>query len=212
MQTLLRRTHLNFKPCCYRMYIPAHRRPIRSCRKWHPSQLNWQYNYPGVTVDNKLNFNDHIYTLCAKAGKQLNALQRLSKSLDKDSKLAMYKNFIVSNFNFCPVVWIFTSKSSLIELENIQKRALRFVLCDYDSCYENLLTAASVPGIGINLLSSLAIEVFKCVNGLYLDSLNKLIHKKSSPYELRDTSIVSRPKVDYTHYGLKTFISYEAKV
>ena len=56
----------------------------------------------GVIVDNKLNFNDHIYTLCAKAGKQLNALQRLSKSLDKDSKLAIYKSFIMSNFNFCP--------------------------------------------------------------------------------------------------------------
>ena len=28
MQTLLRRTHLNFKPCCYRTCIPAHWRPI----------------------------------------------------------------------------------------------------------------------------------------------------------------------------------------
>ena len=143
----------------------------------------------GVIVDNKLNFNDHIYTLCAKADKQLNALLRLSKSLDKDSKLAIYKSFIMSNFNFCPVVWMFTSKSSLNRLEDIQRRALRFVLCDYDSCYENLLTAASVHGIRINLLRCLAIEVFKCVNGLNPDYLNKMIHKKSSPYELRDSSI-----------------------
>ena len=166
----------------------------------------------GVIVDNKLNFNDHIYTLCAKAGKQLNALQRLSKSLDKDSKLAIYKSFIMSNFNFCPVVWMFTSKSSLNRLEDIQRRALRFVLCDYDSCYENLLAAASVPGIRINLLRCLAIEVFKCVNGLNPEYLNEMIHKKSSPYELRDNSILSRPKVNYTHYGLKTFSSYGAKI
>ena len=63
----------------------------------------------GVIVGNKLNLNVHIYTLCAKAGKQLNTLQRLSKSLDKDSKLAKYKSFIMSNFNFCPVVWMFIS-------------------------------------------------------------------------------------------------------
>ena len=132
----------------------------------------------GVIVDNKLNFNYHIYTLCAKAGKQLNALQRLGKSLDKDSKLVIYKSFIMSNFNFCPVVWMFTSKSSLNRLEDIQRRALRFVLYDYDSCYENSLTAASVPGIRINLLRCLAIEVFKCVNGLNPDYLNKMIHKK----------------------------------
>ena len=85
---------------------------------------------------------------------------------------------------------MFTSKSPLNRLEDIQRRALRFVLCDYDSCYENLLTAASVPGIRVNLLRYLAIEVFKCVNGLNPDYLNKMIHKKSSPYELRDTSIL----------------------
>ena len=55
-------------------------------------------------------------------------------------------------------------------------------------------------------------QVFKCVNGLNPDYLNKMIHKKSSPYELRDTSILSRPKVYYTHYGLKTFSSYGAKI
>ena len=119
----------------------------------------------------------------------------------------------MSNFNFCPVVWMFTSKSSLNRLENIQRRALRFALCDYDSCYENLLTAAPVPGIRINLLRCLAIEVFKCVIGFNPDYLNKMIHKKSSPYELRDTSILSRPKINYyIHYGLKTFSSYGAKV
>ena len=131
----------------------------------------------GVIVDNKLNFNDHIYTLRAKAGKQLNALQRLSESLDKDSKLAIYKSFIMSKFNFCPVVWMFTLKSSLNKLEEIHNKALRFVLCECDSCYENLLTAAYVPGIRIYLLRCLPIEVFECVNGLNPFYLNKMIHK-----------------------------------
>ena len=83
----------------------------------------------------------------------------------------------MSNFNFCPVVWMLTSKSLLNRLEDIQRRALGFVLCDYDSCYTNLLKAASVPGIRINLLRCLAIEVFKCVNGFNPDYLNKMIHK-----------------------------------
>ena len=99
---------------------------------------------------------------------------------------------------------MFTLKSSLNVLEDIQRRALRFVLCDYDSCYENLLTAASVSGIRINLLRSLAIEVLKCVNGLNPDYLNKIIHG--------DTSILSKPKVNYTHYGLKNFSSYGDKM
>lgn len=35
----------------------------------------------GVTIDNKLKFNQHICDVCIKAGKQLNVFQRLKHSL-----------------------------------------------------------------------------------------------------------------------------------
>ena len=82
----------------------------------------------GIDIDNMLTFDGHVSNMCIKAGKQLNALQRLKGSLHQDSRMAIYKSFIMSNFNHCPVIWIFTSKTSLSKLENIQKRALRFVL------------------------------------------------------------------------------------
>ena len=97
-------------------------------------------------------------------------------------------------------------------LVDIQRRALRFVLCDYSSSYDELLIKATVPGIKILLLRYLAIEVYKCVEKLNPEYLNQLFLKKNSPYELRDGSILSRPKVKYTHYGLKSFRSYGAKI
>ena len=63
----------------------------------------------GVNIDSKLNFNDHVYDMCTKAARQLNVLQRLKGSLDFDSRMVIYKSFIISNFNYCPVVWLFTS-------------------------------------------------------------------------------------------------------
>ena len=42
---------------------------------------------------------------------------------------------------------MFTSKISLSKLENIQKRALGFVLDGYQSGYTELLQNANVPGI-----------------------------------------------------------------
>ena len=63
----------------------------------------------------------HISNMCIKAGRQLNALLRLKGSLDQDSRMAIYKSFIMSNFNCCSLIWIFTSKTSLSKLENIQK-------------------------------------------------------------------------------------------
>ena len=93
----------------------------------------------GIDIDDRLTFDGHISNMCIKAGRQLNVLQRLRGSLDQDSRMAIYKSFIMSNFNYCPLIWMFTSKTSLSKLENIQKRALRFVLDDYQSGYNDLL-------------------------------------------------------------------------
>ena len=101
--------------------------------------LTASMNVLGIDIDDKLNFNSHVSNMCNKAGRQLNFLQRLKGSLDYASRLSIYKSFIMSNFNYWPVVWMFTSKSSLSKLEDIQRRALRFVLDDYTSDYHDLL-------------------------------------------------------------------------
>ena len=98
----------------------------------------------GIDIDDRLTFDGHISNMCIKAGRQLNVLQRLKGSLDQDSRMAIYKSFIMSNFNYCPLIWMFASKTSLSKLENIQKRALRFVLDDYQSGYTDLLQNANV--------------------------------------------------------------------
>ena len=99
---------------------------------------------------------------------------------------------------------MFTRKTSLSKLENIPKRALRFVLNDYQSGYTDLLHNAKVPGIKI------MVEVFKCVNEISPAYL--MFIRKECPYALRDNSILVRPKVNLTQYGLKSFKSYGAKI
>ena len=64
----------------------------------------------GVKIDNKLNFTEHISDVCIKASRQLNILQCLEKLLDYKSRTVIYKLFIMSNFNYCPIVWMFTGK------------------------------------------------------------------------------------------------------
>ena len=67
----------------------------------------------GIHIDNKVTFDIHIFTLCNKASLQLNAIGRLKHYLGKKELQVIIKSFIYSNFNFCPLVWHFSSCKAL---------------------------------------------------------------------------------------------------
>ncbi len=81
----------------------------------------------GVTIDERLTFNEHINIICSNAAWQLNAIKRLQCNLDKKSRLAIYRSYILSNFNYCPFVCHFFGIQISRNMEKIQERALRFV-------------------------------------------------------------------------------------
>ena len=65
----------------------------------------------GVNIDVELNFNHHIALLCNKAGRQINALSRLSNVLNVDTKILILQSFILSHFMYCCIIWHFCSIS-----------------------------------------------------------------------------------------------------
>ena len=74
-----------------------------------------------------------------QASLQLNAIGRLKHYLGKKESKVIVNSFIHSNFNYCPLVWHFSSYKTLRKIENIRKRCLRMIHNDYDSDYETLL-------------------------------------------------------------------------
>jgi hypothetical protein len=93
----------------------------------------------GVTIDCQLKFNTHISNICKKASRQLNVLKHIGKHLTKLGRLTIYFSFIMSNFNYCPIVWHFCGEINTRKIEKIPERALRFIYEDYSSSYEDLL-------------------------------------------------------------------------
>ena len=61
----------------------------------------------GIQIDNKLNFENHIKSLCSKASQKLGALQRFSNLLDAQKKNLLFSSIIKSQFSYCPLVWMF---------------------------------------------------------------------------------------------------------
>ncbi len=75
-------------------------------------------NILGVTIDERLTFNEHINIICSNAESHLNAIKRLQCNLDKESRLAIYRSYVLANVNSYPLVWHFVE----YKIQEIWKR------------------------------------------------------------------------------------------
>ena len=73
----------------------------------------------GIKIDNQLKFSKNISILCSKATMQLNTLSRLQKYMGKSEKETIINSFILSNFNYCSLVWYFSSCELIRKIEKI---------------------------------------------------------------------------------------------
>ena len=113
-----------------------------------------------------MSFNNQINTICRSAANQLNALIRLRRFLGLEDRKALIQSFVLSNFNYCPLVWMLSSVKFSNKIENLQKRALRFILSDYKSSYDELLRLSGSCAINVRLKRSLCVEIYKTLNDL----------------------------------------------
>ncbi len=89
---------------------------------------------------------------CQNAGQQTGAIMRLSTNIGMEVKLYIYRAFILSNFNYCPVVWMLCGQGNVHTMEHIQLKVLRFVFSDFTSSYAELLKKSEQPSISIHVI------------------------------------------------------------
>ena len=66
----------------------------------------------GIYIDDQLSFNLHISNICRSALKQLSALVTLKCFLGFEESQVSINSFILSNFNYCPLIWSISSAKS----------------------------------------------------------------------------------------------------
>ena len=115
----------------------------------------------GIQIDDKLNLNPHISKICKSAANQLNALIRLKQFLSFHAKEVLINSYIVSNFNYYPLVWMFSCTQSLNNIENLQKRALRFLYDDLEASYEDLLSKEGKSKVNVRRIRILCLKFTK---------------------------------------------------
>ena len=110
-----------------------------------------------VQLDDKLNFSLYVSSICKSGANQLSALIRFNNFLCFEGKRVLIKSYFISNFNYCPLVWMISNAASLKKIENLQKRALRFLCNNYQLSYEELLDKANSSTMNVKRLHFLCV-------------------------------------------------------
>ena len=117
------------------------------------------------------------------------------------------KAFIESQFNYCPLVWMFHNRTINNRINRIHERALRVAYQDYESSFEQLLKKDNSFTIHERNLQRLATEIYKVKNDLAPTFLKEIFTDSVNSRELRKQPLLQMKNVKSVYNGTET-ISY----
>lgn len=117
----------------------------------------------GVHIDERLNFNNHVASICKKASKQIAVISRFRKLLSIQTKLTLYKAYILPHFTYCSTVWMHCGKTASDKLEKLNKRALRLIFNDNANTYATLLETSNMPSLHDRRVQDMCILIYKVI-------------------------------------------------
>ena len=117
----------------------------------------------GIKFDSSLSFKGHITSLCKKASQKPHALARIVNCMDLPKKKVLMKALITSQFNYCPLIWMFHSRTLTNNMKRLHEKALRIVYSDFKANFDELLEKDGVHQINFLILT---IEIFEFLYGL----------------------------------------------
>ena len=153
-----------------------------------------------ITFDNELKFTEHVSNLCIKATNKLHALARISHYMNTDQKQIIMKAFIQSQFGYCPLVWMFCSRTNNVRINRIHERSLRIVYNNSVSTFNELLTIDKSFTIHHRNVQTLAIEMFKVINDISPVIMKDIfVLKQNCRYNTRGIFLTNNIRTE--HYG-----------
>ena len=77
--------------------------------------------------------------MCKKAAQKLGVLNRIPSLLDSEKKRLVFNATIKSHFNYCPLIWMFSSRRSNNLINRIHESSLRTVYNDTSRTFQEPL-------------------------------------------------------------------------
>ena len=131
-----------------------------------------------------------------KANQKLHALKRIS----------IMKTFIESQFNYCPLTWMFHSRQLNNKINKLHERALRMVYKNTNLSFQELLDLDESFCIHHRNLQKLATEMYKIKNDISPTLIQELFPRYDNLYNLRNNRCWKTSNVRTVGFGTETLL------
>ena len=81
------------------------------------------FNFLGLTLNKRLNWNDHINSIASKISSTVGVLNKLKHFLPTSILKKIYSSLILPRLYYCNLIWVYKTK----RISNIQRRAIRII-------------------------------------------------------------------------------------
>ena len=144
---------------------------------------NSSYKKPlGAIINNKLDFTEHLNTVCEKTNLKSHGPNRISRFLSPEQHVLIINTYIKSPFNYCPLILMLCYRGIMHKINKIHERSLRLLLKNYKDDFQDLLRSSGDISIHLRCIDSLLTEVYKYINGLSPEIMNEVFSTRANIY------------------------------
>ena len=165
-----------------------------------------------ITIDNELKFDEYISNVCKKAQRKLTVQTRIKIYRDFKILRLLFETFFDSQFKYCPLTWMFYSRTTNNKTNKLHEKALRLVYDDCVSTFEELLEKDNWFSVHHCNIQPHCIELYKVFREQSQTIFSDLFGRKNFNYNLRSKPDFVIPQVESVYKGSNSLASFVSKI
>ena len=146
-----------------------------------------------------------------KKSLKLHTPTRCAKFVSTEKRRLIFKAFIISQFSYCPLLWIFHTKQLNNLINSLHEKALGVTYQDRNSSFSELLNLNKSVSVHYRNIKYLLTEIDKVKMGLFPPIMNDIFSlSENSSYNLSCSVTVNRRNIRTSKFGFETVRTIEA--
>ena len=168
----------------------------------------------GVLMDHQLTLERQIFNVKKQCGLMLKNLWQVNKCLDKDTKIMLVKQLVISRIDYCNILYYGLPKRILRYLQKTLNSCVRFIfnLKGHQDDYTEYYKEAHILPIEQRLTFKACLLAYKIVRGTAPKYLMDLVPRDDNPEPVKPTRSTSVPDFFRLKYPKLSSVNANSKL